>query len=553
MGVFAVAQPMRALSLLFAIVTLSVHCVARPLLDSTLGLNEVTWQSEPTQIFLGSPSLLRVGSSGRLLATADRFGAGNKGQPLNVSLYVSQDNGSSWAFQTWVLGMYWSNLFQLEPGSSEVFLLGTQSPDVGAPIRISKSSDGGLTWPPSEAAVLFTGTPGPYNTSGFQTGPTPSLLASDGRVYRAMELFPAPHRWGRDYQACIISADRADDLLDPASWTISAPLAFDTEWLPQAWRSVPTNPGYLEGNAVEGPNGEIFNILRLNSLPAPGNFAVVLQYNQSRNELDFRAVINLPGGHTKFVIRRDPVTKLYITLSNNNTDPAYTDQRNILTMCYSTDLFNWTIVGILLSDDTGLSQADSVRYTGFHYVDWQVDGDDLLFLARTAYRGAVSYHNSNRITFKRIVGFRSYLPGGATPAPVSLTPGGSGYTLRRLQVGALAFTDRDYVWTDVPPMLADGTFQFTSLAGGAAVPANISGVAHGGAGDVFVANDGAAVPQLLAAGWESMEDVQIGLEYNDTGRSRLTVLRRALANGERFEVPQAGWAGSILLFKAASL
>ena len=57
---------------------------------------------------------------------------------------------------------------------------------------------------------------------------------------------------------------------------------------------------------------------------------------------------------------------------------------------------------MLLKDDTGFTMNDSIKYTGFHYVDWQFDGTDIIMLVRTAYRGAVSYHNSNRLTYKRI-------------------------------------------------------------------------------------------------------------------------------------------------------
>ena len=46
-------------------------------------------------------------------------------------------------------------------------------------------------------------------------------------------------------------------------------------------------------------------------------------------------------------------------------------------------------------DDTGFSADDSVRYTGFHYVDWQFDNpdtngvhQDIIYAIRTAYRGA---------------------------------------------------------------------------------------------------------------------------------------------------------------------
>jgi hypothetical protein len=66
---------------------------------------------------------------------------------------------------------------------------------------------------------------------------------------------------------------------------------------------------------------------------------------------------------------------------------------------------DWTERVVLLKDDTGFTVNDSIKYTGFHYVDWQfdgTDGTDIIMLVRTAYRGAVSYHNSNRLTYKRI-------------------------------------------------------------------------------------------------------------------------------------------------------
>ena len=72
------------------------------IMDSALGLTEVAYHNEPSHIYLGSPSILRL-KSGDLIATADRFGSGFAGQPRNVSLYRSQDNGSSWAFHTWIM------------------------------------------------------------------------------------------------------------------------------------------------------------------------------------------------------------------------------------------------------------------------------------------------------------------------------------------------------------------------------------------------------------------------------------------------------------------
>jgi len=180
---------------------------------------------------------------------------------------------------------------------------------------------------------------------------------------------------------------------------------------------VPVSPGFLEGNIVIGPDGEtVYNILRFTANQVVpynwGNLAVMLRLNVEKNILQFESMISLPGGHSKFVIRPDPISGLYITLANPNLSPQYTDQRNVLTLCSSPNLYNWTQHEVILSDDTGLSEEESVNQTGFHYTEWVFDGhqhEDLLLAIRTAYRGANSYHNSNRILYKRIKNFRELL------------------------------------------------------------------------------------------------------------------------------------------------
>lgn len=398
--------------------------------DSALGLSEILWQHELSHIYLGSPSILRL-PNGSLLVTADRFGDGFRGQPRNVSVHLSNDDGAHWTHNGWVTDQYCacratsaqtcrsratsaagltnlrsagSNLFTLKPNSSSVYLLGT-STDGPAPIKIARSDDAGSSWP--HAAVLHGQVSG---AASYETGPTPTLV-SGGRVYRAFERLAPPFRWGVDYEAVVLHADARADLLDPASWSLSAPLPFNASWIPTAWPVRPAAPGFLEGNMVEGPDGELYDLLRLDSKPAPGNFAVLLRLDRPANALRFDAIVRLPGGHSKFVVRRDARTGLYVTLSNPNDHPRYTDQRNVLALCTSKDLRVWTRHATLLRDDTGFAPDDSVRFTGFHYVDWQFDwnGRDLIAAVRTAYRGAVSYHNSNRITFKRVREWRSLL------------------------------------------------------------------------------------------------------------------------------------------------
>lgn len=483
--------------------------------------------------------------SGNILATTDHFGSGFHEAP-NVSVFLSRDNGSTWSFQAWIVSQYWSNLFQLDPSSNDVYIIGTNN-SRPSPAKISCSHDGGLTWDSTHSAILATGTPGTHATAGFETGPTPALIASDGRIYRAMELMPPPAIWPNSYQAVMLSANRSENLLDPANWRISTPLPFDVSWIPSSWGPV-INPGYLEGNAVEGPHGEIYNILRLNSKPVAGNKAVVLQYNLSTNTLQFRTMIDLPGGHSKFVIHRDPQTKLYITLSNNNTvlnDPNFEDQRNVLTLSVSTDVENWDIVGTLLMDDSGFSLEDSVRFTGFHYVDWHIDGDDLIYLVRTAYRGAVSYHNSNRITFKRLPNFRSYLPGfSAKIAKVNIS--GTGFSIAVLENGAVAFSNREYQWEDVPPtLLQTPPLQFTKLSGGvlASISANVISM-----GTLYVATADFTVSNALEnAGFTLLDQMLMSMKYTDTGNTRLHFFSKLVYPNETTVVPQAGWAGCILI------
>lgn len=51
---------------------------------------------------------------------------------------------------------------------------------------------------------------------------------------------------------------------------------------------------------------------------------------------------DIPGGGNKFVVRRDAVTALYVTLANPQTESALGfDQRNVLQLLTSPDLTTW--------------------------------------------------------------------------------------------------------------------------------------------------------------------------------------------------------------------
>ena len=288
---------------------------------------------------------------------------------------------------------------------SAVYLLGA-SQQYGA-IVIRRSEDGGNTWThPKDArsGLLFPGGP-LHQPPNYHCAPVP-MLYRHGRIYRAFEDC-TPCKWGNGFQSLVISVDENADLLDASNWTMSNKLPFQREWIPGSWGEL-KNPGWLEGN-VEAPTGEIWNILRFHSDPLVDKAAIVrVEDGGERIWFDPETgFIEFPGGMTKFTIRRDPETLLYLTLSNGNTDPNYPAQRNVLSLYISEDLLHWHHRKTLLKDDLGLSWEDSVRYTGFQYVDWQFDGEDLIYLVRTAYDGAHNYHDSNRITFHRLEYFRT--------------------------------------------------------------------------------------------------------------------------------------------------
>jgi hypothetical protein len=399
--------------------------------DTSLDLNEVAYHDEPSQIYLGSPSIVRL-SSGRLVASHDFFGVGYGSQPRNVSVYISDDNGETWSFISYIKHSYWTTLAVY---NNMIYAIGTDS-DSNAKIRIHRSSDNGASWNYNgndDGVILFNGS--------FATGPTPIVIANQV-MYRGIEAWPAPSRWPDDFQAAIISCDfskfsglTADDpIMSPNNWRLTPPLVFNNDWIPKSFPNI-TKPGYLEGNVVIVPKPSskelrVLNIIRFNSIPL-SNLAIILELNQTTNTLSFVSIIKFPGGITKFSIRYDPVTETYFSLVNPVTLSYHPTQRNILSLSYTEDLINlsnWTIgVDRLLHDDTGFTVNDSLRYTGFHYVDWQFDGfsslknqssciewncdggPHIIYLVRTSYRGANSFHNSNRITYKVLKNYRQLI------------------------------------------------------------------------------------------------------------------------------------------------
>jgi hypothetical protein len=373
---------------------------------------ELRYQDPATKTYLGSPSLVRL-ANGDLLATHDYFGPGcprnHEDEEHLTSVYRSRDDGTTWVNVTHIANAYWSTLFVLGDG---VYLLGT-SQQYGS-IVIRRSTDNGNTWThPADATsgLLFKG--GVRHTPpNYHCAPVPVWI-KDGRLYRAFED-NTPLDWPTGFQTCVISAAVDTDLLDAANWTMSEKLPFDPAWLPAEWGKL-AKAGWLEGNVVEDREGQLWNILRFNAQVMEGvsrsvwNKAAMVKIENGGRHLTFdptTGFIDLPGGHTKFIIRYDAQTGHYLTLSNGVADITHPTNRSVLSLYTSRDLHTWEHCATLLADDQELPPEMSAQQTGFQYVDWQFDGDDLIYLVRTAYDGAHNFHDSNRITFHRLAQFR---------------------------------------------------------------------------------------------------------------------------------------------------
>ena len=392
---------------------------------------EIKYQPERSVTFLGSPSIVRL-PDGALLATHDYFGTGcprnHEAEESLTSVYRSEDAGASWSNVTHVMNAYWSTLFVHRDA---VYLLGT-SQQYGS-IVIRRSDDGGFRWTHPEDAdngLLFSG--GARRTApNYHCAPV-AVLVHEGRIYKAFEDCD-PMQWGTGFQACVVSAPVDADLLRAASWRMSNKLPFRPAWTPAAWGPV-TMPGWREGNVVAGPDGQLWDVLTFEARPLRQDVAAMVKIEDQGRLLSFDpssdaegpgGFIPFPGAKAKFTLRRDPVSGAYLTLANVVPDPdwlfsrwddsqteglrKHLRQRNVLALCTSADLYRWRVVKTLLQDDSGLAPEDSVRLTGYQYVDWQFDGDDLIYVVRTAARGARNFHDSNRILFGRERGFRSLL------------------------------------------------------------------------------------------------------------------------------------------------
>jgi hypothetical protein len=203
-----------------------------------------------------------------------------------------------------------------------------------------------------------------------------------------------------------MSAPVEADLLNARNWRMSSKLMLDKRANIFKW---------LEGNIVVTPEGRLVNMLRTQKPQKPPARAAMVHISDDGREMSFdpnEDMIDFPGGAKKFTIRYDKVTGKYWSLVNIITDPGSLeeppqDHRNTLALTCSKDLRNWEVRYIALSFRKGEHLTRENNKFGWQYIDWLVEGDDIIFVSRTAWGWETPRsHDANYFTFHRISNFR---------------------------------------------------------------------------------------------------------------------------------------------------
>lgn len=313
-------------------------------------------------------------------------------------VYKSTDHGATWTRISDGLRQTYCAAWQT---GGTLYMVGCDN--VAGSISIQKSTDGGYTW--SANSILFDKD---TTVDGYHGGSSP-FVEKNGRLYRVM----GDRKDG--WSVLLLSADLNDDLEDPAAWTMSNKLYYNTSWLAS------TSERWEEPALVKKPDGSLAIIARIDA-PTDKEYAALIDVN-SDTSISFNRVFAMPGSQKRLTIAYDAVSGKYWTLASPfyaNTRTLYGlapgQNRNSLVLFSSTDLVSWTRERTCIYSDNAFNNS-------YHYVDWRFDGDDMVCVFRCSVdepRGlAFSYHDSNAFGFFRVVNFRN---GGAVPTVFVDTP-----------------------------------------------------------------------------------------------------------------------------------
>ena len=339
---------------------------------------------------LCSPSLVRH-PDGHLLASMDVFSGGF---PQNLTLiFRSDDDGKTWHYLSELMPCFWGKLF-IHKGELYMLSVSTEYGD----LLIGKSVDGGKTF--SAPVTLLRGSNGKNGFPGIHKNPQ-NVVYYNGRIYNTLEWGTWGMTNGKDYYhaVMVMSCDENADLLDPENWHFTPPVKYDPNWEGVAEDGI---KGNIEGTLAISPDGKLYNIMRYQTQLEKKILAFSVPDDPDA-PIEYSHAINFDGNLSKFMIKRDEVSGKYFSIISRRIDEPVT-ARNLLSLTVSDDLVHWEIVCDLID-----RRYDDPKMVGFQYIDFEIEGDDIIYLSRTAMNNAKNYHDANYSTFHRIENFRSLL------------------------------------------------------------------------------------------------------------------------------------------------
>ncbi|MBO5237161.1 MAG: exo-alpha-sialidase [Lachnospiraceae bacterium] len=341
--------------------------------------------------YLDSPSLAKL-PSGRLVSAMGVHKSAEYGENLEI-LYYSDDNGETWHYLCELFPCRWGKLFV---DNGKLYCLGVSC--TYGDLLIGCSDDEGYTW--GMPTVLLRGSCS--GRGGVHHTPMP-VLHYKGRLITDVQY----GGWHKNvFYDAVLSAKEGSDLLDANNWAI-------TKWWDCREHKEIQNIvnggitgdadafkftiGGIEGSPVVAPNGDVW-ILHRYGRGKP----LILEYDPEDpwGELKNGRIIDVPIKDSKFPVKFDSVSGRYYMLCNYMPEGVRVG-RNVCALMYSTDLKEWILDHIVYD----FRDYDYQKYA-MQYFDFEIDGDDIMFLSRTAFCNADSSHNSNHQTFHRIHNFR---------------------------------------------------------------------------------------------------------------------------------------------------
>ena len=348
--------------------------------------------------WIGFPSIIRV-PSGKLLGIHEVFG---QEDPLAI-LFYSEDEGKTWHFLNEMVPVMAPRLFM---NNGKLYVLGAHVCAGG--IVIAESSDEGKTW--TEPTVLLRSMHNKsihHKGNGYNLHATPELI-HNGRIYIPFEQ-GSWSRWNNEAHDCrIMSAPVDSNLLDKNSWDFTPGAFLDVADFDFPDADFVTS---IEGNLMLNDDGEIYSLARLDTVYGPVkngrrteliDTAVLFKFKNFDQPMEYvRPVSAKVGNRHGFFIRKDEITNTYIMFHNEELITKF--GRNAISMSVSKDMVNWEKKATLL-DVRNAAKESTVSQPHFIF-----DGEDILYISRTAWGKFHSEHNGNMATFHRLKNFRDLL------------------------------------------------------------------------------------------------------------------------------------------------